>query len=209
MLKIPAHSICLGSYLIIFSIPDRDLIMLPDDYYLVKQMQEHDSQLAFTHLYKKYGRAVYALCYHYLCSAELAEDALQDIFFKIWDKRHTKDKNTPFRNFLFTIAKNHLLNILKSQRYHENVEDYINTIVDDPNDKEMKILKEGRLDDIQQAIQKLSPQKQKVVEMKLYNSSSNQEIANKLNVSINTVKSLYTSALHDLRRILTFLMFFV
>ena len=89
------------------------------------------------------------------------------------------------------------------------MEDYINTIVDDPNDKEMKILKEGRLDDIQQAIQKLSPQKQKVVEMKLYNSSSNQEIANKLNVSINTVKSLYTSALHDLRRILTFLMFFV
>ena len=89
------------------------------------------------------------------------------------------------------------------------MEDYINTIVDDPNDKEMKILKEGRLDDIQQAIQKLSPQKQKVVEMKLYNSSSNQEIANKLNVSINTVKSLYTSALHDLRRILTFLMFLV
>ena len=114
--------------------------MLPDDYYLVKQMQEHDSQLAFTHLYKKYGRAVYVLCYHYLHSAELAEDALQDIFFRIWDKRCTKDKNTPFRNFLFTIAKNHLLNILKSQHYHENVEDYVNHVIDDSSDKEIKIL---------------------------------------------------------------------
>lgn len=183
--------------------------MLPDDYYLVKQMQEHDSQLAFTHLYKKYGRAVYVLCYHYLCSVELAEDALQDIFFKIWDKRHAKDKNTPFRNFLFTIAKNHLLNILKSQRYHENVEDYANNIVDDPSDKEIKILKEKRLDDVQQAIRELSPQKQRVIEMKLYNSSTNQEVADRLSISVNTVKSLYTSALHDLRRILTSLLFLI
>lgn len=183
--------------------------MLPDDYYLVKQMQEHDSQLAFTHLYKKYGRAVYVLCFHYLCSAELAEDALQDIFFKVWDKRHTKDKNTPFKNFLFTIAKNHLLNILKSQRYHENVEDYANSIIDDPSDKEMKMLKERRLDDIQEAIRRLSPQKQKVVEMKLYKGSTNQDVANKLNISINTVKSIYTSALNDLRKILAFLLYFI
>ena len=178
--------------------------MLPDDYYLVKQMQEHDSQLAFTHLYKKYGRAVYVLCYHYLHSAELAEDALQDIFFRIWDKRRTKDKNTPFRNFLFTIAKNHLLNILKSQHYHENVE-----VIDDSSDKEIKILKEKRLDDVQQAIRELSPQKRRVVEMKLYHNSTNQEVADKLAISVNTVKSLYTSALHDLRRILALLLFLI
>lgn len=183
--------------------------MLPDDYYLVKQMQEHDSQLAFTHLYKKYGRAVYVLCYYYLRSAELAEDALQDIFFKIWDKRHTKDKNTPFRNFLFTIAKNHLLNILKSQHYYENVEDYVNYVIDDSSDKEIKILKEKRLDDVQQAIRGLSPQKRRVVEMKLYHNSTNQEVADKLAISVNTVKSLYTSALHDLRRILTSLLFLI
>ena len=176
--------------------------MLPDDYYLVKQMQEHDSQLAFTHLYKKYGRAVYVLCYHYLHSAELAEDALQDIFFRIWDKRRTKDKNTPFRNFLFTIAKNHLLNILKSQ-------DYVNHVIDDSSDKEIKILKEKRLDDVQQAIRELSPQKRRVVEMKLYHNSTNQEVADKLAISVNTVKSLYTSALHDLRRILALLLFLI
>ena len=169
--------------------------MLPDDYYLVKQMQEHDSQLAFTHLYKKYGRAVYVLCYHYLHSAELAEDALQDIFFRIWDKRCTKDKNTPFRNFLFTIAK--------------NVEDYVNHVIDDSSDKEIKILKEKRLDDVQQAIRELSPQKRRVVEMKLYHNSTNQEVADKLAISVNTVKSLYTSALHDLRRILALLLFLI
>ena len=79
--------------------------MLPDDYYLVKQMQEHDSQLAFTHLYKKYGRAVYVLCYHYLHSAELAEDALQDIFFRIWDKRRTKDKTHLSETFFLLLQK--------------------------------------------------------------------------------------------------------
>lgn len=184
--------------------------MLPDDYYLVKQMQEHDSQLAVYTPVQEVWAGCYVLCYHYLYSAELAEDALQDIFFKICDKRHTKDKNTPFRNFLFTIAKNHLLNILKSQHYHENVEDYVNHVIDDSSsDKEIKILKEKRLDDVQQAIRELSPQKRRVVEMKLYHNSTNQEVADKLAISVNTVKSLYTSALHDLRRILALLLFLI
>lgn len=111
--------------------------------------------------------------------------------------------------FFLLIAKNHLLNILKSQHYHENVEDYVNHVIDDSSDKEIKILKEKRLDDVQQAIRELSPQKRRVVEMKLYHNSTNQEVADKLAISVNTVKSLYTSALHDLRRILALLLFLI
>lgn len=102
-----------------------------------------------------------------------------------------------------------MLNILKSQHYHENVEDYVNHVIDDSSDKEIKILKEKRLDDVQQAIRELSPQKRRVVEMKLYHNSTNQEVADKLAISVNTVKSLYTSALHDLRRILALLLFLI
>lgn len=79
--------------------------MLPDDYYLVKQMQEHDSQLAFTHLYKKYGRAVYVLCYHYLHSAELAEDALQDIFLGSGTKGVLKIKTHLSETFFLLLQK--------------------------------------------------------------------------------------------------------
>lgn len=176
--------------------------MLPDDYYLVKQLQEQSSQLAFTQLYEKYSRAVYVLCYHYLGNSELAEDALQDIFFKIWDKRKSKDSHTPFKHFLFTIAKNHLLNILKSRHHYENIEEYSNDITDDCSEAEMKLLKEKRLEDIQTAIKQLAPQQRRVVEMKLYNETGNQEIAQALNISVNTVKSLYTSALHNLRKMI-------
>ena len=85
----------------------------------------------------------------------------------------------------------------------------INHVIDDSSDKEIKILKEKRLDDVQQAIRELSPQKRRVVEMKLYHNSTNQEVADKLAISVNTVKSLYTSALHDLRRILALLLFLI
>lgn len=40
--------------------------MLPDDYYLVKQMQEHDSQLAFTHLSKSMG-GLFMCCVIIIC----------------------------------------------------------------------------------------------------------------------------------------------
>jgi RNA polymerase sigma factor, sigma-70 family len=95
-----------------------------------------------------------------------------------------------------------LLNILKSRHHYENIEEYSNDITDDCGEAEMKLLKEKRLEDIQTAIKQLAPQQRRVVEMKLYNETGNQEIAQALNISVNTVKSLYTSALHNLRKMI-------
>ena len=94
------------------------------------------------------------------------------------------------------------LNILKSRHHYENIEEYSNDITDDCGEAEMKLLKEKRLEDIQTAIKQLAPQQRRVVEMKLYNETGNQEIAQALNISVNTVKSLYTSALHNLRKMI-------
>ena len=43
------------------------------------------NQLAFTSIYNKYAREAYVLAFKYLGSKELAEDAVQNLFLKIWN----------------------------------------------------------------------------------------------------------------------------
>ena len=49
------------------------------------------------------------------------------------------------------------------------------------------------------ALEQLSPQRRKVFEMKVSGKYSNQEIADKLNLSINTIKFQYSQSLKQIR----------
>ena len=86
-----------------------------DDILLVQQLKK-GNQLAFTTLYKKYGAQAFALSFKYLCSKELAEDAVQNLFMKIWIKREELEEGRPINRFLFTVLKNDLLNILRDSK---------------------------------------------------------------------------------------------
>ena len=61
-----------------------------DDISIVLQLKK-GNQLAFTTLYKKYGLQAFSLSFKYLCNKELAEDAVQNLFMKIWMKREELD----------------------------------------------------------------------------------------------------------------------
>lgn len=57
------------------------------------------NQLAFTSIYNKYAREAYVLAFKYLGSKELAEDAVQNLFLKIWNIREEIDETRPFNYF--------------------------------------------------------------------------------------------------------------
>ena len=56
-----------------------------DDSALTHQLKQ-GNQLAFTILYDTYSEQVYRLAFKYLCNKELAEDAVQNLFMKVWIK---------------------------------------------------------------------------------------------------------------------------
>ena len=58
---------------------------------LIRQLKK-GSQLAFSSLYEKYSKEAYMLSLKYLCSKELAEDAVQNLFIKIWVKKKDIDE---------------------------------------------------------------------------------------------------------------------
>ena len=65
-------------------------------------------EAAFTVVFERYNRLLYALAYRYLKSGEEAEDAVQYTFMKVWGQRDSFDFRSGIRSLLFTILKNYI-----------------------------------------------------------------------------------------------------
>ena len=166
---------------------------------LVKALKE-GNQLAFSILYKTYAAQTFSLAFKYLLNKELAEDAGQTLFLKLWLKKEEIDETKPINRYLFTMLKNDLLNTLRdSKKNIYLLEDCLSMVLELEDNSQNENLKQEQMNIIQQALEQLSPQRRKVFEMKVSGKYSNQEIADKLNLSINTIKFQYSQSLKQIR----------
>ena len=166
---------------------------------LVKALKE-GNQLAFSIVYKTYAAQTFSLAFKYLLNKELAEDAVQNLFLKLWLKKEEIDETKPINRYLFTMLKNDLLNTLRdSKKNIYLLEDCLSMVLELEDNSQNENLKQEQMNIIQQALEQLSPQRRKVFEMKVWGKYSNQEIADKLNLSINTIKFQYSQSLKQIR----------
>ena len=166
---------------------------------LVKALKE-GNQLAFSIVYKTYAAQTFSLAFKYLLNKELAEDAVQNLFLKLWLKKEEVDETRPINSYLFAILKNDLLNTLRdSKKNIYLLEDCLSMVLELEDNSQNENLKQEQMNIIQQALEQLSPQRRKVFEMKVSGKYSNQEIADKLNLSINTIKFQYSQSLKQIR----------
>ena len=166
---------------------------------LVKALKE-GNQLAFSIVYKTYAAQTFSLAFKYLLNKELAEDAVQTLFLKLWLKKEEIDETKPINRYLFTMLKNDLLNTLRdSKKNIYLLEDCLSMVLELEDNSQNENLKQEQMNIIQQALEQLSPQRRKVFEMKVSGKYSNQEIADKLNLSINTIKFQYSQSLKQIR----------
>ena len=166
---------------------------------LVKALKE-GNQLAFSIVYKTYAAQTFSLAFKYLLNKELAEDAVQNLFLKLWLKKEEIDETKPINRYLFTMLKNDLLNTLRdSKKNIYLLEDCLSMVLELEDNSQNENLKQEQMNIIQQALEQLSPQRRKVFEMKVSGKYSNQEIADKRNLSINTIKFQYSQSLKQIR----------
>lgn len=157
-------------------------------------------KVAFSKVFKNYHRLLYALAFRYLKSEDAAMDAVQNAFMVLWEKHESLNFDTNLRSLLFTILKNYVLNEIRHNKIVYEKQYEISQlesnkeidISDAIENKEMKAL-------LYTSIQKLPFQERKVCLLKIVNGMTNQEIAERLNITIPTVKSHYTQAIKKLR----------
>ena len=178
---------------------------------IIKSLQRSDSscvKMMFDNYYQ--ALSIYAL--RYLDSFEDAEDVVQDVFVSFWENKKGTSFIGSVRGYLFGAVKKAALKSLeKSGRFvFEELEDHLNSCIDFSDhfsDEEIRL----RQSHLQQEIDRLPEKCREVFVAIVLEDMSYKKVAEKLSVSVNTIKTHYSRALKQLREeldaVILFLLF--
>ncbi len=171
------------------------------DYRLIEKAKEGD-QHAFAELLGYYKEALYHLLLKMVHSKEDAEDLMIETFEKAFRKIKYYKPDFAFSTWLFRIATNHGIDFIRStqQNRYDNVYIDKNFNYNDDFQKEIVIPEsslnpEESIVDSQQRkiikdiIRKLPPDYRRIVVLRYFDDYSYNEISEKLNIPIGTVKA--------------------
>src|SRR5699024_8537745 len=164
----------------------------PKDSVLARKIQQGDRN-AFKKLYERYHEQLYFLALRYLKDQHLAEDAVQDIFIKLWSNRG-KLKQSSIKGYLFAMMKNHLIDSIRKQKSNTKAKEEFRKVSQEKHRRDTtaeKVIYAEYKKIASRAWESMSPEKRKVFEMKNFEELSNAEVAGKKNVSVNTVKTQF------------------
>ncbi len=167
------------------------------EHYLIKELKKSDTH-AFNELFYAYSSKLYHFAYNYLKSKEEAEELVQEVFFRIWNKRGDIKEEYDFSSYLFTIAYNYIKKYFRSKallnRYMEFNQEQVTE--EDINYGSLKKLVDKLVFEM--------PEKRRMVFIKSrYEGKNAKEIATEMNLSQSTVENHLNMALNFLRKHLT------
>jgi RNA polymerase sigma-70 factor (ECF subfamily) len=172
-----------------------------NEQYLIKQLAVGNFA-AYETLFKNYYEL---LCYHaltYTGDAAAAQDAVSDVFARIWEKRSQLQIETSVKSYLYRAVSNQCIDILR-KNYHkktvlvesfqhcEPYYDYTTTYTS-PETKELAVT-------IELAIRQLPKQCGIIFRLSREAGLKYQEIAAQLNISVKTVETQMGRAFKALR----------
>lgn len=172
---------------------------------LAAKIKDNDSS-AFKELYYRYFNAVLFYANQYLFNEEEAKDVAQDTFVSLWNSRKTLDYEQNIRAFIFTIARNKCLNILRTRL---NKRKYHSTIQRRDAELSYMVLKDESAERaicneveqlVNEALSELPEQYRNVFEMNRARGMTYSEIAKELNLSVKTIEVRMMRVLQVLRR---------
>ena len=157
------------------------------DIELFARIQKGDEG-AFTYAYERYNKLIYVLAYRYLMDVDRAKDVVQYVFVRLWEYRREWNIGVSLKNFLFTMAKNYMLNLIRNENTAlEKQYEMAQRTSEYEDDLVEKLERREQMSLFYQALAKLPEQKKKICLMKLQGDMSNQEIADRLFISKRTV----------------------
>jgi RNA polymerase sigma-70 factor (ECF subfamily) len=171
---------------------------LPDHENALIERAKQGDRNAFGELVIQHRAGVINIVYRLCGDEELAEDATQEAFIKAWQKLSKYQPSSPFRNWVYRIATNSALDVLRRQR--ETVEIETLPIASPLKGPEKTLENQERTCYIQNAVLALSPASRVVLILREYERLSYQEIADTLAIPIGTVMSRLNYARSQLRQ---------
>lgn len=163
-------------------------------------MQNSDERV-LVEIYDRYWDKMLAVAFNRLGNQEEAEECVQDVLYKLWKLRHDFSlTKVMLANYLARAIRNQSFNML-DRRYRERVkfESYAPPKDINSFSPEHELIIRELKQQIDNSINALPPQCQLVFKLSHQDGLSNKEIAEKLNLSENTIKSHLKKANKDIQ----------
>ncbi len=171
---------------------------------LISGLAEGDIN-SFKKIYTSFFNKVLHFVLHFSLTKEDAEEIVQDVFVKLWEKRATIDIDKNLSGFLYTIAKNLVI---------DKIRQYVATEkrIEKVNAKEMSVASSESTEQlvnfyelsgiISKLIDELPSRRRTIFKLSRENCLTYKEISNILKISQGTVEKQMSKALHTLKIVL-------
>ena len=171
------------------------------DQALVERYRQGDRE-AFTELVIRYQRPIYNAAFWILRSADDASDIAQGVFLKVAEHLDEFDSHYRFFSWIYRIAVNDSLNLLRRNGHEEWLDDEIDLPGADTANPESRASDAERARGIERAMMSLSTNDRTVLVLRHFSECTYAEIAEILELDERTVKSRLFEARHRLRELL-------
>lgn len=173
---------------------------------IFKKLQEGDEK-AFEYFFKKYYQLLFNYSFQILRDQYIAEEIVEDTFLIIWEKRKEIVLKGSFSAYLMKSVYNQCLNHLKHQKVEDKYRSFFihhmpsPEISDSFNSYPLSTLIGKEFEEnLEKSIQKLPEECRRIFILSRFDGKKNKEIAEMLNISVNTVKTQITRALVSIRK---------
>lgn len=185
-----------------------------DDEGLIDQIvQSHDQALgplALSALYDRYSRLVFSLAIQIVGDQETAEEIMQDVFFRVWEKAHTyRSEQAKVSTWLTSITRYRAIDVLRrrgvrAEQYSIGWEELApNTEPADPLEPEVLAEQLLMRERVRQVLAQLPDEQQQALAFAYLLGLSHREISEQLDVPLGTIKTRIRLAMQKLRAILS------
>ena len=165
---------------------------------LIACAQQGDRQ-AFGELVRRHQSSLVSMLYHFCGDPDLAEDAAQEAFVRVWQNLKSYKPEHAFRSWLYRIAANAALDSLRRERPGLDLNS-LPRLASQSADPQQEVEANQRAQQVRQAIGRLSPGLRLVLVLREYQELSYREMAEALELPIGTVMSRLNSARSQLRQ---------
>lgn len=157
-------------------------------------------ELAFRKVFDQHFHRLYTFCFRFLKNKQHAEEIVHDALLNVWTNKDKLDENRSVLPYLYTITRRLALNALRDIATSQKAMDELWLNIERlSNETEELVLLNDLRQFTESAVIHLPVQQQLVFRMSRYEGLNYDEIAEKLNLSRNTVKNHLVAALKTLR----------
>lgn len=152
---------------------------------IIMELDNLNTIQSFKLFFEKYSEHLFSVAYNHIGSDD-AQDIVQEIFIEVWEKRKKIKVQSTWKAYLYSMLKYKIYRFIdKRNELDEKLKDALQEIA--PTDEIISF--ENLYQLLDDSLNKLTPRTRLIFEKKYFENKKNQEIADELHISSESVKT--------------------